>query len=156
MPSESSDHRPLLAGWREIVALPDWGIRRIRAKLDTGARTSVIHVADLEVVAGDLLRFDIVLARNEPLRRIRVEAPLTRIARVRSSTGHEQVRYFVQTRMRLGPVDRLIEISLVCRARMRHRMLLGRSALAGDFIVDPARRYLVSTPRRRRVRGAGP
>lgn len=131
-----------IVGWREFVALPEWGIPSIRAKLDTGARTSALHVEGLELLADGRVRFDVVTG-GKRTERIPVEADLTRITRVRPSSGKVQRRYVVTTTMRLGPVERSIQLSLVSRKRMLCRMLVGRLALEDDFIVDPSVKYLL-------------
>jgi len=92
------------------------------------------------------VRFDIVAPG---VRRRGIVAPVTRRGRVSSSSGHTDVRYFVRTRVRLGPLEREIETSLVDRSTMRFRMLLGRTALTG-LLVDPARAGLLRRARRGR------
>jgi len=134
------------------VDLPEWGVRRLRAKADTGARTSALHVENVEELPRGRVAFDIILDRRRRHRRIRVETRIRRRARVRSSTGHYTTRIFVSTWLRLGPVQREIEISLVDREGMLFRMLLGRSALAGAFVVDVARRRVLRDARPRRSR----
>jgi len=136
---------PLVIGWSECVDLPDWGIRGLRAKVDTGAGTSALHVDRVEDQPRGRVRFEVVLDR-EPPGRIRVEARVGRRARVRSSSGHWTTRVFVTTRLELGPLARDVEIGLVDREQMSHRMLLGRSALAG-CMVDPSRRTLLARGR---------
>jgi hypothetical protein len=131
-----------LVGWNEYVDLPDWGIKRLGAKIDTGARSSALHVEDLEVLPRGRIRFHVVVHREYRDRHVHVVAPISRRARVRSSNGLFESRYFVKTRMKLGRVEKEIEISLVDRGRMIHRMLLGRTALSGDFIVDVSRRHI--------------
>ncbi|HPG27580.1 MAG: ATP-dependent zinc protease [Spirochaetaceae bacterium] len=133
----------LVVGWNEIVDLPDWGVRRLAAKVDTGAASSALHVDSIELLRRDRIRFEVVVHRTRRDRRVPVTAQIVRRAKVRSSNGQFERRYFVRTRLRLGPVEKEIEISLVDRARMVHRMLLGRSALAGDFLVDVSRRHLL-------------
>jgi hypothetical protein len=86
------------------------------------------------------------------LRRVRVEAKIARRSTVRSSSGQLEQRIFVRTTMVLGAVEREIEVSLTGRGSMRYRMLLGRTALKGVFVVDPARRYYETQPERRTVR----
>jgi len=140
---------PLAIGWREFVALPEWGIRGIKAKVDTGARSSAIDVANLEILPGRRVRFDVIVSRNYPNRRTSVEATVVRTTHVRSSVGETQERLIVATTVRLGPVEHVVELGLVCRQNMLCRMLLGRSALAGRFVVDPGRRYVLSRRRRR-------
>lgn len=144
---------PPHAGWRERADLPDWNVRRILTKLDTGAWISAVHVERLERVGPDRVRFALVTRRpsdTRPERSVQVEAPLVRMALVRSSTGQTQHRPVVATRVRLGPVERVVELSLVSRRQMRCRMLLGRAALGGLVVVDPNRTYvLTSRPARR-------
>lgn len=139
----------LIIGWNEYVDLPDWGVRRLRAKVDTGARTSALHVEDIEEMPRGRVRFDVILDRKKRHRRIQVESRVHRRGRVRSSTGHYTTRFFVKTRLRLGPSEREIEISLVDREKMLHRMLLGRSALEGLYLVDVSRRAIHGSPSRR-------
>jgi len=136
-------------GWREYVALPGWGVRRVRAKIDTGARTSAIHVGEIEDLPDGRIRFE-VITREAPSRRAMwVEAEPVRQSTVKPSSGQRQRRPVVRTVMSLGGVEREIELSLVCRRKMLCRMLVGRTALAEAFLVDPASKYLVSAPPRR-------
>lgn len=141
---------PVVIGWTEYVDLPDWNVRRLRAKVDTGARSSALHVENIEDLPGGRVRFDIVLHRKLRDRHIHVTAPVTRRSRVRSSNGQTETRTFVRTTLRLGPVEREVEISLVDRGRMIHRMLLGRSALAGPFLIDVDRRMVQSPTRKKK------
>ena len=134
---------PVVVGWREMIAFPDWGVKRVRAKIDTGARTSAIHVEEIEELPGDRVRFELVL-REKPVRRIQwVEADLVRQSRVKPSHGELQERHVVSARIRIGPVEREIEVGLVSRRHMLCRMLLGRTAMEG-LLVDPNQAYLVS------------
>ena len=132
----------LTAGWREWVDLPEWGIHRIRAKLDTGARTSALHVASVEELPGGRVAFEVVPGRRSD-RRVRVVTEVVRHARVRSSNGATSTRFVVKTRLRLGPIEREIEVTLVDRGSMLHRLLVGRSGLAG-VAVDASRRHVLS------------
>jgi len=142
---------PVVIGWTEFVDLPDWGVKNLRAKVDTGARTSALHVENIEELPRGFVRFDVVLHRKKRDRRIHVRTRIVRRTRVRSSSGHQSHRLFVATTLRLGPVEQRVEISLVDRRRMIHRMLLGRAALTGPFLVDVDRRMTL-TPRRRKKR----
>jgi len=141
-------------GWLEDVALPDWGIDRLRAKVDTGARTSALHVAGIRPLPRGRVAFEVVVDAGSGRRAlVPVVARVSRRARVRSSNGESEMRLFVATTLALGDVRKEIELSLVDRGAMTHRMLLGRSALAGDFVVDVGRRHMQSRPgseRRRR------
>lgn len=134
-----------LIGVAERIELPEWGVTRLRVKIDTGARTSALHVDGVEPLENGRVRFWIVLDRRGD-KRVQVEAPITRISKVRSSSGRAEQRYFVTTRMRLGGIEKPIEISLARREPMLFRMLLGRTALGRDFLVDPAHRYLTTPP----------
>jgi hypothetical protein len=134
----------LLIGLAEYVDLPDWRILRLRAKVDTGARSSALHVDNLRELPRDRVRFDVRLHRRYPERTVTVEAKVTRRARVRSTSGVSELRIFVETRIRIGSVTFTAELGLVDRQRMIYRMLLGRTALGARFYVDPSRRYLLS------------
>lgn len=125
-----------ILGWTEYLDFPEWGIRRLKAKTDTGARSSALHVENLEVLPDRRLRFDVVVRGGSKPRLQTVEAPMVRRSRVRSSNGHYTYRYFVRPLVRIGPVEKHIELSLVSREKMLFRMLLGRKALEGDFLVD--------------------
>lgn len=137
---------PIVIGWTEYVDLPDWNVQRLRAKVDTGARSSALHVENIELLRGGRVGFEIVLHRKKRDRRVHVTAPVSRRSRVRSSNGQIDTRYFVRTTLRLGPVEREVEVSLVDRVHMIHRMLLGRSALSGPFLIDIDRRMVQSAP----------
>ncbi|HKJ23497.1 MAG TPA: RimK/LysX family protein [Myxococcota bacterium] len=147
---------PLVVGWTEYVALPDWGIPAVRAKMDTGARSSALHVEEIEAVGPGKVAFDVVLDRRRSHRRKRVTARVRRRSRVRSSNGHYETRLFVATRLRLGPIEREVEFSLVDRSSMIHRVLLGRTALE-DVYVDVAHRHLLGRRKKKRAKKkAGP
>ena len=131
------EHLPII-GWRERVTLPDWGIRALRAKVDTGAYTSALHVEDLEI-AGDSVRFHVALRRDGSKLSRLVEAPLLRLASVRSSTGHDDERPVVETTVTIRGVAHVAELTLVRRHRMKYRMLIGRRLISGRYLVDVAR-----------------
>lgn len=128
----------------EYVDLPEWGILRLRAKIDTGARSSALHVENIRELGSGRVRFDVRLSRSQSERRVTVEARVARRGRVRPSNGEWEARIFVAVRVRIGPVEREVELSLVDRERMIFRMLIGRSALAHAFLIDPSRRYLLT------------
>ena len=143
---------PVLIGWTEFVDLPEWGVRNLRAKVDTGARTSALHVENIEELPRGFVRFDVVLHREKRDRRIHVKAKVTRRGRVRSSTGHQTERLFVETTLSLGPITKRIEVSLVDREKMIHRMLLGREALKGPILIDVDRRMVLKKKRAKKRR----
>ncbi|HKO50787.1 MAG TPA: RimK/LysX family protein [Polyangiaceae bacterium] len=137
---------PLVIGVTEYVDIPAWRILRLRAKIDTGARTSALHVENIRELGAGRVRFDVRLSRKQSDRRVTVEAAIARRGQVRPSSGEPSERIFVAVKVRIGPVEREIELSLVDRGRMIFRMLIGRRALAHAFLVDPGRRYLLHKP----------
>ena len=151
----SRNGEPTVIGWQEYVSLPEWGIRSILAKADTGARSSAIDVANIRHVDDDHIEFDVVPMRRKIREPIHVRAEISRISKVKSSFGHDHDRYFVRTTMQIGPVEKEIELSLVCRKRMRCRMLLGRRTLAPDFLVDPSQSYVYGRPSQRTKKSKG-
>lgn len=138
-------------GWRETVALPELGIERIRAKIDTGARSSSLHVDRqwrLERGGEEWVGFEI---RPRPgAEVVTVEARLIDERDVTDSSGRSVRRPFIRARMRLAGVEREIELNLADRRGMRFPMLLGRQAMREGFVVDPSRSHL-----HRRGRAAG-
>ena len=145
-------------GWREFVALPDWGVDRLRAKLDTGARTSALHVEDYEEVASaedghPTVRFHVLSGRRDAPERTEVVADVIGHALVRDTRARPEQRPLVRTRLRCGPLDTTIDVSLTDRSGMNFRLLLGRRALAGHAVVDPDGSFLRSDPPRRRAAG---
>jgi hypothetical protein len=134
----------------EYVDMPLWKIAGLRAKVDTGARTSALHVENLREIGANRVRFDVRLHRKKLHRRITVDAPIARRARVRPSSGVSQMRIFVSTLVKIGEHSRVVELSLVDRGNMIFRMLLGRSVLENQFLVDAGTRYRLG--RRRKPR----
>ncbi|MEE2827224.1 MAG: RimK/LysX family protein [Planctomycetota bacterium] len=133
-------------GWREWVRLPELGIRRIKAKVDTGARSSCLHAFDVEVVDSDegssCVRFKVVPRQGDEEPFVQVEATLLEYREIRSSTGHKTNRPVIRTPIQIAGRVFEIDLTLVDRSEMGFRMLLGREALRGRFTVDPARSYV--------------
>jgi hypothetical protein len=143
---------PRIIGVAEYVDFPDWGVRGLSARVDTGAQTSALHVENVEPLSGSRVRFDVRLRRDEPSARVTVETKVSRRTRVRSSSGHTEPRLFVKAHVRLGGREQLIEVGLVDRRGMLFRMLLGRSALHGHFLVDVTKRYALGAATSVKVR----
>ena len=122
----STDDGTIIAGWSERVDLLDWGLHRVRAKLDTGAKTSAIDVAQFEMIDDDHVRFEVVY-RVKPTRLTKwIEAPCKRVTRVKPSHGQPQDRVVCLTTLRIGDEEFEAEIGLVCRKGMLCRMLIGQ------------------------------
>ncbi len=129
-------------GWLERVSFPEWGIFRIIAKIDTGAKTSSIHAENIVEHDDGTIEFDVVTKVRTASTWVRVRAPITRKTSVRSSSGRAQARYVVSTKIVLGGIEKEVEITLNSRKKMLRRMLVGRSTLAGTFLVDSGECHL--------------
>jgi hypothetical protein len=131
-------------GWREWVKLPALGVDAIKAKLDTGARTSVLHafeIEDLERDGVEMVSFEIHPLQRSAKPLVRAEAEVIDRRVIRSSTGHEELRRVITTIIRIGDAEWPIELTLTRRDEMGFRLLLGRQALRGRFVVDPGGSY---------------
>lgn len=138
-------------GWKEVVDLPDWGVHSLVAKSDTGARSSAIDVKNIVDQGNGWVEFDVVLNRRDEQQTLRIAAAITKKTRIRSSNGQTQERFKVKTAIEIGRVRKEVELSLVNRQQMICRVLLGRLALAPEFLVDPGRKYLQTKRRRATV-----
>ena len=141
MNTESSN---VTIGWREWLALPALNIPAIKAKIDTGARTSALHAFFVEPFEADgmqMVRFGV-----HPLqKRLDIEivcvTPVKDFREVRDSGGHREMRYVIETEVLLGGSSRIVEMTLTNRDNMKFRMLLGRTAMEGLLVV-PDKSYL--------------
>lgn len=142
---------PTLIGWKESIDLPDWGILDITAKTDTGARRSAIDVENIIELPGNRVQFDVAADRRTGQLKTTVIAKIQHQTHVRSSNGQKHERYFVATNVRVGKTLKRIELSLSNRKHMQCRMLLGRLALEGDFLVDCSKSFLTRPNRKPKV-----
>lgn len=140
----------LTFGWREWVALPELGITRIKAKVDTGARTSALHAFDLRPFTQDgveRIEFHIhPRQRNTAIEKTCI-ADLVDQRMVTDSGGHSEERWVIASMMSIGAHSWPIEMTLTARTDMRFRMLLGRNALESRVLVDASASYLVGKKR---------
>jgi hypothetical protein len=138
-------------GWREWVALPDLRVARIKVKIDTGARSSALHAFALERFrrrGSDMVRFAIHPLQRSAKREVIAEAEMVDERVITSSNGVQGLRPVILTRLELLGESWPIEITLAPRDTMGFRMLLGRQAVRGRFLIDPGRSYLAGRPLR--------
>jgi ribosomal protein S6--L-glutamate ligase len=140
------DLEPLILGRREWVALPDLGLFAIKAKVDTGAKTSALHAEAIEPIGPDAaprVRFLIRPLLEHPDLAVWCEAALVGARDVTSSSGERESRTIITTTLRVGDRQWPIELGLTNREGLAHRMLLGRQAIRPGMLVDPARSFLL-------------
>ncbi len=150
-----------IAGWREWVALPSAGVPWIKAKLDTGARSSTVHAYNIDVLGADAdgverVRFTLRPWQRSDADTVVVECPVHDRRTVRSSSGHTEERIVVLMDITLMGRTVTAEMTLSNRDAMGFRMLVGRQALRQGFVVDPHRSFLggrAPKPVRRQNRG---
>jgi len=133
-------------GWREWCVLPDLGLPAIKAKVDTGARTSCLHAFQIDPYLKDnkqWVRFGIHPNQNDNETEIYCDAEVIDEREVRDSGGHKEKRYVISTYLELGEQQWPIELTLTNRDSMLFRMLLGRTAMSGKLIVDPQQSFLL-------------
>lgn len=138
-------------GWREWATLPQLGVNRIKAKVDTGARTSALHAFDLEyfeAATGLMVRFKAHPLQRDTSFTVEAIAPVLEKRQIRNSGGQVQERPVIVTPISLGQQPWEIELTLTNRDVMGFRMLLGREAVRQRFLVDPGGSYLMSEFRR--------
>lgn len=138
-----------VVGWREWLAIPDLGIDFVKAKVDTGARSSALHAFKIERFDRDgekWVRFKVHPVQRSTKETVTCEARIHDERTVRSSVGHEQERIVIRPVIELLGERYAIDLTLTNRDAMGFRMLLGREATRGRFLVDPGRSYLAGTP----------
>ena len=145
-----------VVGWREWLLLPDLCDVPIKAKVDTGARTSAVHAFGLRIenVEGiQVASFELHPRQRSKSGAVRVQCPIRGFRRVRSSNGRTETRPVIMTSLQLGEHRWNGQLTLTSRDAMGFRILLGRSALKGRFLVDPSRSFAQSRSIERAMRG---
>lgn len=140
-------------GWREWVGLPDLGIKWIKAKVDTGARSSSLHALELEEFRRDgeeWVRFSIHPVQRKDEKTIQAEAKILEFRSVRSSSGKAATRPVIVTNVALLGSLWPVELTLANRESMGFRMLLGREAFRNRFVVDAGSSYFGGKPKRKK------
>jgi hypothetical protein len=141
-PPSGATSKPVI-GWREWVALPDLGVDWVKAKVDTGAKSSSLHAWDIEVDnATGVVGFNLRPLQDDESIVIAATAMLVDHREVRSSNGEVEVRPVIRTSALVVGQKLDIELGLTSRDEMGFRMLLGRSAVRRRFVIDPGRSFL--------------
>lgn len=154
--TDAARELPIL-GWKEIAALPEWGIDELKIKLDTGAKSSALHVENLRDathggplgwVQGDgqeehlpIVAFEIPLSRLDRGPFVTVESPVVGYRSVRDTRARPERRPVIRTRLRCGSIDDVIDVTLTNRSGMLFRMIVGRRVLKDRVLVDPGRTF---------------
>lgn len=136
----------ITVGWREWLSLPELGIERIKAKIDTGARTSCIHAINIEeydVEGQKWVKFTAQPLQDDEQTQIACNAKVKKMKYVTSSSGQKELRYFIETTLQVGNLSWPVEITLTRRTTMKFRMLLGRTAMENRIVVDPVLSHLL-------------
>ncbi len=144
-------------GWREWVSLPSLGVSSIKAKVDTGARTSALHAFNIEAYSDgpiEKVRFDIYPNHKDLKTVATCTSEVVDNRRVTDSGGHSQDRWVILVDVKLGASTWPIEVTLTSRDDMRFRMLLGRTAISKRAVVDPSRSYVTGKRLKKRKSGS--
>ena len=141
----TNEKKPTIIGFREWVSLADLKLPAIKAKIDTGAKTSSLHAYDIKLINKDDKNF--VHFKVHPIQKndsliVECEALLIDQRTVTDSGGHKESRYVIQTTIQMGRLKKKIELTLTNRIGMKYRMLIGREALK-QFYIDPSQSYLL-------------
>lgn len=149
MAKPSADSRSLVIGWREWLRLPELGIRKVKAKIDTGARTSSLHafgVQTFEREGKTFVRFKVHPLQKDTKKTVTAEAEVLEFRDVKSSNGQVTKRPVILTTVEALGDTWEVELTLANRDEMGFRMLLGREAVRGQFLVDAGRSFYGGKP----------
>jgi hypothetical protein len=143
--TDINQKNPTIIGFREWIALPELELIALKAKVDTGAKTSSLHAFDIKLVKRSGVTF--VKFKVHPIQKnldvvVPCSAPLIDRRVVTDSGGHKELRYVIHTTIQMGQLKKTIELTLTNRETMKYRMLIGREALK-QFYIDPSQSYLL-------------
>lgn len=156
-PSDPSHLGQSVIGWREWVSLPDLAIRHVKAKIDTGARSSSLHAFNIEAFTRDgisMVHFEVHPNQRSELPVIACEAPIHDVRRVRSSSGIATKRFVILTKVHWLDATWEVDLTLADRSLMGFRMLIGREAVRGRVLVDPSQSYFGGRPRKKKKKNS--
>jgi hypothetical protein len=154
-PAHPATKKKKIVGWREWVRLPDLKVPKIKAKLDTGARTSALHAFRVTPFTKDgaaYVRFFVHPLQRKSKPEIRCVALVIDHRTVTDSGGRREERPVIRTVLKIGRSRYPIELTLTNRDEMGFRMLLGRQALRRRYLVDPGRSFVIRKRRKRRAK----
>lgn len=138
----------ITVGWREWFSLPELGLTHIKAKIDTGAKTSCLHAFEVDAYTEngvDMVRFFMHPVQKNTRIVQECNAKIIDQREVSDSGGHKELRYVIITKLKLPDTSWDIEVTLTNRDTMAFRMLLGRTAMEGRMLVDPRASFLLGT-----------
>ena len=148
-PNQPKPERPLLViGWMEYVDLPDFGLLELKAKIDTGARTSALHATDIETFLkgdADWVRFTTHATHGE--KDTRLECPVSSKRSIKNTSGVPEERIVIRTKFRIAKRSWTIDLSLADRGNMAFGLIVGRTALKNHSIAVHTRRALLTQKR---------
>lgn len=148
-----NEKRLPVIGWREWIGLPELGIKSVKAKVDTGARSSSLHAFDLEQFVKDgeqWVQFKVHPNQRDTRKTVIAKAKILEMRSVRSSSGKANMRPVILTQIKLLNENWSVELTLANRDQMGFRMLLGREAFRKKFLVDAGNSYYGGKPKRKR------
>lgn len=149
----------VVIGWREWVGLPELKVRHVKAKIDTGARSSSLHAFDMETYFEndvERVRFSIHPVQRRDDLHIEADVPILERRHVRSSNGNVSERIVIRTALEILRRRVMVDLTLANRDSMGFRMLVGREAIRNRFLVDSAASFLAGRRRRKRPNGTQP
>lgn len=141
----TNEKKPTIIGFREWVSLSELNLPAIKAKIDTGAKTSSLHAYDIKIIKRNdknFVNFKVHPIQKNDILIVECEALLIDQRTVTDSGGHKESRYVIQTTIQMGRLKKKIELTLTNRIGMKYRMLIGREALK-QFYIDPSQSYLL-------------